>query len=448
MDINDVIKLGFTNKEASIICKYLKYHKMTIKTFVERFKDVYKELEELKFSKEQIKLLFILEPRIICCIGNIKNRINNMKKKILTGNKTDIKIIARAIIFKEENLDNKYESLINMGFTKEQIKYILAKDSKLITRNANTVEECFNFFINIGIPKNKVIKIFVDHSKIICQNNNLLDTNFKTLMNYGFTKEEVVTLISNLPTILFTYLDYTEVVINLLQDMGLEKDKIKEKLLSYTSLVVYKENNYKTIRNDLKKKGLTDKEIDNITIKATEIITYIKNVINNFYDIFYKFGFKNKDINQIIVNNPKILYHSLDKIEDVLNTLTSFDIKGEELIKITTIHAMIFESSIENIKEKLSLIFKLDLYESILDNPKNLIQGCEKTFLRYNYVFNELEKEIDLSNDRLIFASKPNKIPDIDELRKMFSYTHYKDNNLEERLKKAKEQNIKLKCLH
>ena len=448
MDIKDVINIGFTDKEAFIICKYLTYHKITIKTFVERFKDVYEELEKLKFNDSEIKLLFLLEPRIVCCIGNIENRINNMNKKILTGNESDIKVIARAIIFKEENLNNKYNTLIDLGFKKEQIKYILAKDSKLITRNANTIKDCFNFFINIGIPKNKVIKIFLDHSKIICKNNNLLDSNFDKLMNYGFTKEEVATLISNLPTILFTYLDSTLIVINLLQNMGLEKDKIKEKLLSYTSLVVYKEDNYKTIREDLNKKGLSDKQIDSITIKATEIITYIKNVINYFYDIFYKFCFENKDINKIIINNPKILYHSLEKIEDVLNLLSSFGIKGEELIKITTIYPMIFESNLNSIDEKLSLIFSLDLYESITKNPKNLIQGCEKTFLRYMYVFNELDKEIDNSNDRLIFASKPNGMPDMHELRKMYSYTCYKDNNIFKRLENAEEGEIKVKCIN
>ena len=47
-----------------------------------------------------------------------------------------------------------------------------------------------------------------------------------------------------------------------------------------------------------------------------------------------------------------------------------------------------------------------------------------------------------------IDSSKLKNMPDIEELRTMYSYEDDMNNSLDNRLKKAKENNIKVKCLH
>ena len=197
MEVQETSILGFKSNEYNIIKKKLSEHKIRIDSFNKRYELVYNEFSKLGYDDKSIKIILIQEPRIIYCNGKIKSRLNNMENKILSKIESDLNIIPRAIIFTEETLTNKYNALLNLGFKKEQIKYILEKDPKFITRSIKSIQECFNYLINIGIDKNKVIKIFIEYSKIICQNNSLLDINFNKLLSFGFTKEEAATLVSN-----------------------------------------------------------------------------------------------------------------------------------------------------------------------------------------------------------------------------------------------------------
>jgi len=159
-------------------------------------------------------------------------------------------------------------------------------------------------------------------------------------------------------------------------------------------------------------------------------------------------GFIQKEVKQIILDDPKLLYKSMDSLKKSYNIILDCNFSKEEAKTIILNYPRLLESCPESIKAKLDLINKLDIKDIILLNPKNLIQGNEKTYLRYMYAFNVLEEEIETKNYTLIYSSKLKKMPDIEELRTMYSYVDDMNNSLDNRLKKAKENNIKVKCLH
>ena len=446
--IVEIMNKGFLEVQAKNILNKLEYYNINKEIFLKKYDDCYKEFHDLNFTDKQIKYFFIMEPRIIYCKDKIKKRLKNAKNKVLYGdNKFDEKSIPKVIIFLEETVNDKYKFLRSLKFSKSQIKEMVKRDPKIMTRSKQSINNCIKILKKLNLNETQITKIFVRNSKDILVNSKFLKDKIDYVLSFGFTKDECGIMIYHVPKVIFDYIDNFEYVFRLFNKIGLSKEEIITSLVKYTKIIKANKEVYEDIRLFLKNKDFTEKEIDKLTVGAKEIITYNENNLNEFYDIFYNNDLSDEDIKKILLGNPKIMYHSLNKIIDIINCFKKFDIPLKDINIILINYPRIFESSIENLEEKLKLLLTFDLFDYVLLNPKNMIQGCEKTFLRYLYAFNILEEEINETNcNKLIFSSCPKE--HINYLRSLFSYKNYKDNELSLRLENSKNNNVKIKCYH
>ena len=449
-----LINKGYNTKQIEIIAKKIIYHHLTPELFVNRYNTVEDKLDKYGYSKEQIKRAFILKPSIVSSADCFDDKYMNIKEKFLTGDKKDIDIVANAFSYKVETLNKKYEFILSLGFSKEDIKKMAYYDPKCFTRSEKCYLNCISFFERIGISKKNILKIFVINAKNIFLNEHLLDDRYNNIINLGFTKKEATFLAEKIPPVLFDFNKSLSDVFDLYKGYNLRTTNIKDIILKNPKTILYRPKTYKDMTNYLYNVGYTKDEIKKIFVKAPNLLAYKSNAIELYYDFFINYGLNNDEIKQILLGNPKILYHSLDKINNIIKVIEKYDIDKINVVRIITNYPTIFESSIENVDEKLELLSKLDILEYALISPKNLIQGSEKTYLRYSYILNELNMEIDSDNYMLLYYSdsksgvsnknKTSMIPTIDTLRKYDSYSYYKDNTLEKRLEKG----IYTKCYH
>ena len=170
-EVEDIIEKGYSQVQAKLIVKKMKFHRMSIDSFLKHYDDCFKTINNLGFSDNDIKNFFILEPRIIYLKDKFESRINNIKDKFLYNTKKDNNLIPRLIIYKEKTINDKYKHLINLGFTKAQIKKMTHNDTKLITRSKKSIKKIFNTFKSLYLNNQQIAKIFVIKSKDICMNS-------------------------------------------------------------------------------------------------------------------------------------------------------------------------------------------------------------------------------------------------------------------------------------
>lgn len=446
---------GYSKNGAKLIIKKLNYYHMSVDTFIREYNNFKEKIISCGYSDKNVRNILIKNPRIVTIGDKFKSRFDNIKK-FLSGNLNDDDIIATALTFLPETINDKINNIKSYGFKDNDIKEMIEKDPKIFTRTKNSFDVLFKFFLKIGMSNNKIIKLMVRSSKELFVNFYSFNNILNELYGYGFTKEEIVKLIDNMPSVI-TNSKNTNIkgVFKLFINYGLEDEEIRKKIINHMKIIKYDESGYNNIAKYMKEKNFTDAQIKKITIEASEIITYSNNKVSFLYDTLYKYGFNDENIRYIITKNPKVLYHKQEKIKNLLNKIKEYVDSNENLIKIVVGYPNIFETNVETLNEKLRVIRNFDLIEGIYFNPKNLIQGAEKTYLRYLYMFNILELEPICVNDILVlFRNKPivkkqdektgqirsYVIPDIDELRKEFTY--YKDEeDLSEKFKGRK-------CLH
>lgn len=445
---------GYSQKGAELIIKKLNYYNTGIDTFISHFDNFKSIVTSYGYNNTDAKNMLIIDPRLVTYSDRFEVRYNNMTK-ILSGKKSDVNIIARALVFLPETLNDKIKMFKTFGFSEEELRKMIAKDPKILTRSKESFDKIFNFFNDLGVNKKNIIKMMIGYSKKLFVGFNFIETNLYKLVGYGFNKKEVGKLINNIyDVILDDKLDIAG-LFELFRTYGLNDNEIRKEILRYTKIVKYNKDDYDDIVEYLKDKKFTEEEIKNVTLKAKEIITYQKQKIINIYDVFYEYKISDEVIKHIIIKNPKILYHATDKIKNIFIKLEKYNIVGENLIKVITIFPSIFETAVDTLDEKLKVINNFDLMDGIYHNPKNLIQSAEKTYLRYLYMFNVLEMEpVTAKEINILFRINPSvkikdkvtgktikcKFPDLEELKKMFTY--YEDE--EDLIEKFKER----KCMH
>lgn len=437
-------KFGFNENQIKLLLKKIGYCKINGEKFCENYPLFEKKVLSYGYSKQDVKNMIIKVPRVYNYENRFDSRYKNFKK-LLSGTKSDPVIIAILLMSSEEKINEKIEFLKSFGFTLQNIKIILLKDFNFFTNSNEKIERNFNFYRSLGLADTQIIKIFTKKAKDIFVKEYIIRNNVDKIIKMGFSRQECGMLIKNIFDIVTSKYDNFEKAYNLFKSFGLKDSQIREDFIKYTKISLYNEEVYSDIVSFLLLHGFNNDDIKNVTIKAKEIICHSNNNLNKIYEEFYKFCFSDNDIKQIILNSPKILYHNSEKIKNILNKLRKYNFDNDDIKYITINYSQVFESSIDSLEERLKLIGEFDLIDEILDNPKNLIQGPEKTFLRYMYVINCIDHEFNMLE---VFRSKPKEIPEIEELRGLYSYKSYKSNNLFERLKYADENGIKVKCLH
>ena len=196
------------------------------------------------------------------------------------------------------------------------------------------------------------------------------------------------------------------------QLFGLVKDKIGEKIY------------------DLQKLGYEKEVIIKILLNQPQVLCYgIENIKNKINDLM-SLGFTKEQILKMTSFFPKIYSLSISKIKDTINTLEQLGFTKEETIKMIYELPTLLGYEINNIIEKVSYIISIGLKDSILKNPKNLMQSAELTEARDKYLTEELNLDINDKNYILLFRC--NNI-----FKNKFNITK------EELLKKYNQQSIK-----
>lgn len=445
MPLREKLKeLGFNEKQIIILQKKISYYKINEKRFCTNYPLFEKKVLSYGYDEQDVRNMVIKKPRICNYEDRFDSRYKNFKK-VLSGTKNDAVIIAILLILTEDKFNKKMEFLKSLGFQLKDIKTILLKDFSFFTRSSKKIESNFNFYRSLGLDDKSIVKIFTLKVKDIFVKEKEITDNVDKIIEMGFSRNECGTLIKNIFDITTDKYDDFQKSYSLFKSYGLKDVEIRRDFVRYTKISLFNEEVYNDIVNFLLLHGFNDDDIKKVTIKAKEIVCRSNNNLDEIYKEFYKFYFNDDDIKQIILNLPKILYHNSEKIKNILNKLQEYHFNNSEIKYITINYSGVFESGIDSLEQRLKLIGEFDLTEQILDNPKNLIQGPERTFLRYMYVINCIDHEFDMMK---IFESRPKGIPDVEELKEIYSYRSYKDNNLFERLKYADEHGIKVKCLH
>lgn len=430
---------GFSEKGAKLILKKLDYFGLNVNTFILNFESFKKIVNSYKYSDRTVRNMLIQDPRLVKYHDRFEKRYDNMKN-LLPGNAKDGNVMAVCLILLPETLNEKVKMIKSYGFTNEDLKKALAKDPKIIRRSKDSFDKLFDFFEDLGVSKKNIIRLIVNYSCKLFMHFDMIEDNLDRLLGYGFSKKEVGKLINNINEVIVDETLDIDGVFKLFREYGLADEDIRTEIINHTKIVKYNEEEYSGIIDYLKKKDFTDEEIKYVTLIAKEIIASNADKISYLYDAFYKYKFDDESIKHVIIKNPKVLYHTSDKIINILDKLEKYNIREKDLIKVAVGYPNVFETSVETLNEKLKVISGFDLMEAIYSNPKNLIQGAEKTYLRYLYMFNVLEIEpITLSEINVLFRKNASitiedenthkkikyTIPDIDELRKEFTY--YKD---------------------
>lgn len=442
---------GFSEQEISIYEKRSSYFDISRKTFMENYDASHEELMNLGFFKNEARMILILDQCNVTLKDEFEKRLEIIKiLGSFNANKKNLYVISTYLKYDSNNIKNKVDLLKSKSFsyTLGDIQKLLNNDLKFLTYSSQNIENHLNFFKDLNVSKDKIKQLFLTHSKeIMSFSIEELDKNILRLCSYGYSKEQAYGMAKLNPKIVLAKDELIKYAFQLWKSYGLSDEEIRKKFKDRSLLLMPKIKIYQDMISDLKEKGFTDYDIKKLTLNADEITVSRSNKIDRFYEIFYQMNLNDDDIKKIIMGNPKILYHILKKINDIYDLLKSFRLTDEEIKFIFLKYPRIIESSCESLKEKLKLLKRLDILKLTLLNPKNLIQGCEKTYLRYLYIFNELKEEITLENYNLIYRSNCTCIPDMEDLRKIYSYKDDMENTLEKRIQKAKAVGKKIKCV-
>ena len=424
----------------------LHYH-MSYHTIMTRYDDAKEELEKIGFSSRNAMIIIILNPMLVYAKDQYKERFDVFKKYVTNDGKTiNMTGISSLLKYQKEKTSDVIKTLKKHRISDDDIKKILSKNHRFFTAPPSLIDEHLTYIENLGIPTKKIIEALKQHAGGIFKvNDDFVEKRVSKLTSYGF--ENIMDMFKqnlNILTMPDNKLD--DVIDYWIKLLG--KEKTIEVLNKKPYHFNINFNFVKKIKKSLKSYTFNENEINIILIKAVESITKCYDTVSKLTKTLENMGFNQKEVKQIILDDPKLLYKSMDSLKKSYNIILDCNFSEDETKTIILNYPRLLESCPESIKEKLDLINKLDIKDIILLNPKNLIQGNEKTYLRYMYAFNVLEEEIETKNYTLIYSSKLKKMPDIEELRTMYSYEDDMNNLLDNRLKKAKENNIKVKCLH
>lgn len=453
--VESIMNFGYSKKGAELIIKKLNYYRINVNTFILEYDFFKKKLEDYDYDVRTINNILIIDPRLVTYSDRFDERYENFRK-YLPGNSNDYIIISVALIYTKKGFNNKVKILKSFGFTDDDIRKILLRDCKIFTRSKQKISEVLDKLSKTDLKKRNIIDLLIRHSKEIFTNENLINDNIKRIKGYGFKEDEITKIVNNIPILLTDSNIDLEGLFTLFRGFGLKDWEIRENIVKYTKIVKYNKEGYQNIVDCLLKKGFTKEEIEYITLRAKEIVIYEKNKVFDFYKTFYEYDFTDDDIKKVFMGNPKLLYHLVERIKDTLDKLIEYDITKENLINLAVNYPNIFETSIETLDEKLRVIRNFDLMGTIFHNSKNLIQSAEKTYLRYEYMINELDIEPEnLNEECALFRHTPSFkredpetgkvkkiiIPDIDVIKSK-GYVYYADNEpLEGKFKGRK-------CLH
>lgn len=437
-----------TKKEVQTYLKRAKYTHTKEETFMNNYDKALNNLKQYGFTTKEAKTILIITPSNVCSAYKNKENVDFIINNMIEKDKKNLYLISIYLKYDIIMLQTKIDFLINIGFSKEDIKKALSRNNYLLTYSLNNLKEHVKYLEKFKINKKDIVFFISQNSKrFMKMNEKNINEELLKICKLGFTYDEVLKMVKK-TTKLIT-IDKSEIkdALEIFISCGLNKEKAIEKFNKNPFLFDSNLSIYKQIIKYLKNNGFDDKDIKKITIKAPELISQKSNKINNFYKLFIDLGFTKKEIKEIILGNSKVLYHKSAKIIDTYYILKLYNLTNEQIKHIFVNYPRIIESSSKSLEEKLKLLKQLDILNLTIIKPKDLIQGCEKTFLRYCYIFNELEQEITLDNYKLLYKSASKQIPDIKLLRTLYSYEHYINNTLDKRLKYMYENNIKVKCL-
>lgn len=438
------IKYNFTKNDIELLHRRLSYSTISEERFLINYPDCINELIKLNLDEKEAKMLLLYTPHLAYLKDEYASRYNNLKLKLLINNKNKIYSLSKLLTISEETLNKKYDDIINLGFTKKDIEKMNLSNHWLFTYSISNFEEHFNFFLKYDIEKKEIIRLFSSYSSGIMRHSiEDLNDKIKILKKFGFDDEQMKLLVQTKYSDIINNFEKLIYFIEVLNKYKVKKDK-QIKLLESTFI---RKVNINTLENNelfFESKKVNFNGIKKMLEYNPDIISYESSRLNRCYEWFYKKNYNNEEINQILLGNSKIFNHDIKRLQDIYIILASFDINDETIKFIFMNYPRIFESCPDSLKEKFSLLKRLGILEVSLIKPKNLIQGCEKTYLRYLYIFNVLEEEITDKNYGMLYQSDFK--PGIDTLRKMYSYKDDMENDIFKRLEKAKENNIKVKC--
>lgn len=438
------IKYNFTENDIKLLQKRLKYSTISEERFLLNYQDCISELMKLNLNEKDAKTVLLLSPHLAYLKDEYINRYNNLKSKSLVDDENKKYTLSKLLTICEETINKKYDDIIDLGFNKKDIEKMNLLNHWLFTYSMSNFEEHFNFFLKFGVEKKEIIRFFVTYSSGIMRHSiEDLNSKIKVLKGLGFEEEQLNLLVQIKFSDIINNFDKLKYFIEVLNKYKIKKDK-QFKLLKSTFIRKVNINTLESNELFFKVKKMNFDSIKKMLEYNPDIISYKSSRLNRYYEWFYKKNYNDEEINQILIGNSKIFNHNIKRLQDIYQVLVSFDIDDDTIKFVFMNYPRIFESCPDSLKEKLSLLKRLGILEVSLINPKNLIQGCEKTYLRYLYIFNVLEEEITDENYSMLYQSDFK--PDIDTLRKMYSYKDDMENDIFKRLESAKENNIKVKC--
>lgn len=439
---------GFNDIDISKINKRRNHYHMSYKVIMDRFDDAKKELEKLGLSSRNAMLILILNPMLVYVKHNYETRYEVFKKYAMLNDKEKINItaISSLLKYKEEKIDGVIKVLKKHKIDDEEIRKILAINHRFFTAQSEIIDNKLTFIENLDISTKKIIEVLKLHAGGIFKlDSKYLSKRYDKLISYGF-KNIMWLFKQNANILVMNDKQLDEVLKYWTSLIGKEKTvELLNKKPYYFNISFYSVNK---LKNSLKEYGFNDVEINIILVKAAETVIKCYNPVSKITKAFEDMEFTKNEVKRIILDDPKLLYKAVDTLKKSYDIILNSGYTKEEAKKVVLEYPRIFESNTESLNEKLDLINKLDIKDIILLNPKNLIQGNEKTYLRYMYAFNVLEEELGTKNYTLLYSPKLKRVPDIEVLKTMYSYEDDKNNSLDNRLKRAKENNIKVKCIN
>ena len=417
------------------------------KTFMAYFDEAKDELVRLGFTSEEAKKILIINRSNVMIKEKYEKRIKVLKTLFNNNSSNNINITSIYLKYSSKTLTTRINLLKLNKFSQEEIIILLRNNDRFLLHTCDEINSCIKLFKNYDVPNNKIKRLFINNScKIFSLKQDDFNKTIDLLINIGFNISEINNIIKNFPKILIIEKDVIKNVFKLFEDYILSKEDTITFFINKPNTFDYNEEVYNQMKDELILLGLNENNIKNVTLNANEIVTYKNNKVHLIKSKLKDLGFENEEIKLIIIGHPKILYHNSKKIEEIYKILKNNNLTKDQITDIFLNYPRIIESKCNSLDNKIKLLHRLDILELTILHPKNLIQGCEKTYLRYLYVFNILEEEITDKNIGLIYASSIKKVPQINILRTYFSYKDDMENTYEKRLEKKEKDNVKIKC--
>ena len=437
------INKGFSKEEVEGICQYAESKKLNKAHLISSYDIFYNTLMSMGYDEIFIHELVCAVPLLIYKPIEVCNNIKNLKAKKLYQDK--IKDYADALLIDINDFNKKYDFLKSIGFTIKEISDMYYNNNKLFCYSEKNIIKHIEVFKKLGLSNNDIRKVFIYYSySILYTSATELNNRFEELKKLGFTKEDIKTIISYYPNNIFN--KYRE-LIKLCSFLISYKVKIEDIMKEITRsgwLLKYNPNNFNNVKNYLIKNGFTKDEVAKLVRKFPSIVIISLSHITKFYNWFYNKEFLSEEIKSVLASNPKLVLHNDKKFDLIYNVLTEY-FEKDVVKKIILGYPRIFESSYENLEEKFKLYQKLGISDYVTINPKNMMQGAKKTCLRFDYLFNEMDIEIDENNYRKLFET--HFIADDNKIDSSYVYEKYTDDeSLEKRLEKRKKEGKKIIC--